>query len=121
MKLLLVAILIGNFKVTSYRSVPEQTDESPNYTSIGEKVHSRGVAVSRDLLKKNGGPLNYGDLVYIESVGFKFINDTMNARHKRRFDVWVQDLEDEQEFHRKFKKTELRVWVIKQREDKDGR
>lgn len=113
MKLLLVAVFLGAFKVTSYRSVPEQTDNSPYITATGERVCNRGIAVSQDLLRKNGGPLNYGDLLYVESIGFKFVNDTMNSRHKRHFDVWVATKEEEKVFHKKFKNKQLKVYVVK--------
>lgn len=118
MKLLLVAVFLGTFKVTSYRSVPEQTDSSPYITATGERVCNKGIAVSQDMLKKNGGALNYGDLVYVESVGFKFINDSMNSRHKQRFDIWVSTLEEEKKFHKRFKNKPLKVYVIKYREER---
>lgn len=108
MKLLLAAVLIGNLQVTSYRSVPSQTDDSPNYTSIGEHVHAHGVAVSRDLLKRWGGPLNYGDLVYIEGYGFKIVNDCMGEKNKQAVDIWVAT-------HAEEKKVGVRhgkVWLI---------
>ena len=37
--LILIVTLLGNLQVTSYRSVPNQTDNSPYFTSIGERVH----------------------------------------------------------------------------------
>lgn len=95
MNLVLIAVLIANVTLTSYRSVPEQTDDSPFFTSIGERVSPRGCAVSRDLLKRWGGPLSYGDLIYIDGVGFRFVNDCMAARHKQAVDVWVATLKDE--------------------------
>jgi len=98
MNLVLVAVLIGNMTLTSYRSVPNQTDSTPYHTSIGERVSVRGCAVSRDLLKRWGGPLNYGDLIYIEGIGYKFVNDCMAARHKQSVDVWVDTYEREKEF-----------------------
>lgn len=99
--------------MTSYRSVPEQTDSSPYYTSIGERVHPHGVAVSQDLLKRRGGPINYGDILYIEDIGFKVVNDCMNARHKNHIDVWVSTLKKEQDFHKKFKNKKLKVWIVR--------
>lgn len=114
MKLLLAAILLGNMTITSYRSVRSQTDSSPYFTSIGERVHPHGVAVSRDLLKRWGGPLNYGDLIYIEGYGFKVVNDTMAARIKQSVDIWVATYEQEKRIGVKHR----RVWVIKSREDK---
>jgi 3D (Asp-Asp-Asp) domain-containing protein len=105
-----VGILIGSFTVTSYRSVPEATDASPYITSIGEHVCSDGVAVSQDLLKR--GIVKYGDLLYIEGVGIKRVNDAMNRRLTNQFDVWVPRWIDEHEFHWKFKGRKLNVWKI---------
>lgn len=99
--------------MTAYRSVKAQTDSSPWITSIGERVHPHGVAISQDLLKRFGGPLNYGDLIYIEDVGFKIVNDVMNPRHKNRFDIWVATQDKEKEFHRKFKDRKLKIWIIR--------
>lgn len=95
MNLVLIAVLIGNLTVTSYRSVPNQTDDTPFHTATGERVSVRGCAVSRDLLKRWGGPLDYGDLLYIDGVGFRFVNDCMAMRHKNAVDIWVETLTDE--------------------------
>lgn len=95
MNLILATVLIGQMTITSYRSVPSQTDSSPYYTSIGERVSPHGVAVSRDLLKRWGGPLDYGDLIYVEGIGFKVVNDCMAARHKNSVDIWVESYPEE--------------------------
>ena len=109
MNLLLSALLIGNMTITSYRSIPSQTDSSPWITSIGERVHPHGVAVSRDLLAKNGGPLNYGDLVYIEGFGFKVVNDCMHKRHKQSVDMWVATYKEE----KAISVRQGRVWRVR--------
>lgn len=109
MNLVCAILLVGNLTLTSYRSVPEQTDDTPFHTSTGERVSVRGCAVSRDLLKRWGGPLDYGDLLYIEGVGFRFVNDCMAARHKQAVDIWVETYQDEKAIGvRKNKK----VWLI---------
>lgn len=113
MNLILIPVLLGQLVVTSYRSVPEQTDSTPFHTSIGEHVHPHGVAVSRDLLKRWGGPLDYGDTIYIEGVGLKVVNDVMNERHKQRIDVWVSTLDDEKQFHKEHKSRKYQAWLIK--------
>lgn len=110
--LLFVTIFIGNLTVTSYRSVPAQTDDSPFHTSTGEHVCKHGVAVSQDLLKKNGGNLEYGDYVYIEGIGIKVVNDAMNKRWTNRMDVYVSSLDEEKKFHKKFKGRKLSVSKI---------
>jgi 3D (Asp-Asp-Asp) domain-containing protein len=79
-------VFIGTLTVTAYRSVPEQTDTTPFITSMGERTHKGGCAVSRDLLAAS---LPYGTFIYIEDIGVCHINDTTNARHKRLVDVWV--------------------------------
>jgi 3D (Asp-Asp-Asp) domain-containing protein len=109
MKLILCAVLIGKFTITSYRSIPSQTDSSPWITSIGEHVHSHGVAVSQDLLRKNGGLLEYGDTIYIEGFGFKVVNDVMNKRCKRQVDIWVRTYVEEKRVGVK----SGRVWIVK--------
>ena len=88
--LLLIATLIGTLTVTSYRAVPEQTDNSPFYTSTGEHVRAGGCAVSRDLLcgacrklhrrckhPEYAKKLHYGDWLYIGKYGYRQVNDAM--------------------------------------------
>lgn len=112
MKPALVLILIGNLIGTSYRSVPEQTDASPNFTATGEKTCGHGIAVSLDLLRSHGGPLEFGDDVYIEGIGLKVVNDVMNRRHKQRIDIWVATYKEEKEFDLKFGNKKLKVWKV---------
>ena len=92
-ELMIVVTLIGNMTVTSYRSVPEQTDSSPFVTSTGERTHKNGVAVSQDLLKS--GAIKYGDILFVEGYGFKVANDTMHPRMKNHIDMWVESYEQE--------------------------
>lgn len=110
---LLELVLIGSFTVTSYRSVPQQTDHSPFVTATGERVKKGGIAASRDLMcpasffkasvmrlhkRKNcilKHRLHYGDKVYVEKYGWFRINDCMNKRHKKRFDIWVKTYNEE--------------------------
>jgi 3D (Asp-Asp-Asp) domain-containing protein len=111
-ELLLIGVFIGTMTVTSYRSVEAQTDSTPFITSTGEHVHSNGIALSRDLLKRWGGPVAYGDIVYVEGYGLKVVNDTMHHRHKNRVDLWVKTYEEEKNVGvRKGK-----LWLIKTRE-----
>jgi hypothetical protein len=110
---IIVAILIGTLKPTAYRSTPEQTKPvGYTWTASGERCHVRGCAVSQDLLKRNGGPLQYGDLIYIDGIGFKFVTDCMNKRHKRRVDIWVETALEEHQFEIKYKQKPLSVWKI---------
>jgi hypothetical protein len=120
-------ILLGSFYVTSYQSVPGQTDKSPLYTSTGERAGSDGVAISQDLIcgacrrlhrrcKHPEYPyrLHYGDWLYVENVGYKRINDVMNRRFKRRMDVWVASWKQEHAFHLRFCNTNLTVYKLKE-------
>lgn len=102
----IIGFFLGNLTVTSYRSIPNQTDSSPYYTSIGEHVHKGGAAISRDLLKRWGGPVDYGDYVLVEGLGIYQINDCMgetkwdkvNHRHipiKQAIDIWVGSHKEE--------------------------
>jgi hypothetical protein len=121
MKLVLIAVLIGKLTVTSYRSVPSQTDSTPFHTSTGAHVEPGGAAVSRDLLcgacrklhKRCKHPeykkkIHYGDWLFVEGYGFRFVNDCMsntstirvNGKRKRRIitnqiDIWVSSYKEE--------------------------
>ena len=110
MKLILISLFLGNFNATAYRSVPEQTDNSPFITSIGERVCKDGVAVSQDLLKSK--KLKYGDWLYIEEVGLKRINDTMHPRFTNHVDVWLSTLAEEKKFHARYKGRKLKIWKV---------
>jgi len=112
MNIILIGVFIGTMTVTSYRSIPNQTDNSPWHTSTGERVTIRGCAVSRDLLKANGGPLEYGDLIYVEGFGYRFVNDTMNKRMKQHIDLWVPTYSEE----RKVGITSGKIYLVKREE-----
>lgn len=87
------AVLLGLLTVTSYRPVPEQTDSSPTWTSIGDRTTKYGCAVSQDLLAS--GKVKYGDVLWISGYGYRVVNDTMNSRHKRHVDLLVFTHEEE--------------------------
>lgn len=101
---------LGMMTVTSYRSVPQQTDRTPHHTSIGYRTSELGVAVSQDQLCKvskwcrrnvslcDKTKIHYGDILVIEKVGPKIVFDCMHERHKRRLDVWVPTYQDEKRF-----------------------
>ncbi len=142
-ELLVTALLLGSLTVTSYRSVPSQTDDSPHVTSTGEKTSVYGCAVSQDLLcgacrrlhRRCNEPgyttkLHYGDLLYTDVAGFRFVNDVMGKYQTTKIktkngtkkvfikqtnwiDVWVPSLEAERSFHRKYGVASHKVWVIK--------
>ena len=143
---LLLSILVGSLTVTSYRSVSDQTDSSPFFTSTGERCCFGGAAISQDLLcgacrklhRRCDHPdytkkLHYGDQLYIKEIGFKVINDCMgkfntykvktDKGYKRLFkkqlrglDIWVSRKEDEKAFHKKYGIRKHEVWLVKSKE-----
>lgn len=115
MNFIFVTIMfVGTLYPTAYRSVPHQTKPTGyHWTASGERVNVHGCAVSQDLLRRNGGPLVFGDLLYIHGVGFKFVNDVMHARHKGRVDIWVATHRDERAFDKTFSGKYVRVWLIR--------
>ena len=113
-ELFLAVILIGNMQITSYRSVEAQTDDTPFITATGDRTHHNGIALSRDLLHRWGGPIDYGDLLYIEGFGFKRVNDCMNKRHKNSVDMWVATYEEEKAVGVR----QGRIWLIRSKEDR---
>lgn len=85
-------ILIGVLQITSYQPIPSQTREGCRgvrdcFTSVGDVPTKFGAAVSQDLLAS--GVVHYGDPIYIDGIGWRIINDTMNKRHKNSVDVMV--------------------------------
>jgi len=83
--------------VTMYRPTIQETDSTPNITADGTKIkineasRYRFVAVSRNLLERWGGFLNYGDFVLLKDAGHKDgiyrVKDTMNARWVNVVDI----------------------------------
>tara|TARA_B100000902_G_scaffold389425_1_gene436553 strand:- start:123 stop:743 length:621 start_codon:yes stop_codon:yes gene_type:complete len=83
-------------KATMYHPVEAQCDESPLITADGSKIHPyqvsqwNWIAVSQDLLKRNGGIFDYGDKVYIKGThrdGIYTIRDCMNKRKTNQIDI----------------------------------
>lgn len=132
---IITASYLQPLKVTSYQSIPAQTDSTPFQTSTGQRVHPHGVAISRDLLcgackklhKRCQHPeyedkVHYGDWLLIEGIGLKNVNDclapativsrTKSYRIEKQLDVWVSSLEEEQKHHKKFGFNKLKVWRI---------
>lgn len=117
--IVLIGALVGQLQVTSYRSVPQQTDDSPFITSTGETVHNGGAAISRDLLcgacrklhhrckhPEYYKKIHYGDWLYIKGKGFYQVNDVMGLskydrvtnKHyviKQSVDLWVPTYKSE--------------------------
>lgn len=115
-ELLLSLIFVTNVQVTGYRSLSSQTDDSPFITSTGERVGPHGVAISQDLLSQNGGPIHYGDYVYIEGVGIKYVNDCLNKRIHNAVDIWCATHMEEHRIWKKFENKKMKLYLIKNKE-----
>jgi len=87
-----------NVTVTMYEPVRYQTDSTPNILADGTRirVHKaseyRFIAVSRNLLKRHGGFLDYGDFIILKGTnqkkdGVYQVRDTMNKRFVNRIDI----------------------------------
>ena len=82
--------------VTMYHPVSRQTDDTPNITADGSviRINSaseyRYVAVSRNMLIRNDGFLNFGDYIWLEAgkkSGVYQVRDVMNKRFINRVDI----------------------------------
>lgn len=73
-------------RLTSYNSVPEQTDGTPCVTAINTRCRPGIVAVSRDLLEAGW---TYGKKVWIEGYGVYVIEDIMDSRFIQAIDIWL--------------------------------
>jgi len=80
-----------------YHPVRGQTDGTPDILADGTKIRIhkaseyKYVAVSRNLLKRWGGWLDYGDFIVLSGTsgknGVYQVKDTMNARFINRIDI----------------------------------
>ena len=83
--------------VTMYQPLRYQTDSTPNILADGTRirVHKASdykfIAVSRNLLKRFGGWLDYGDFVLLKGThnkdGVYQVRDIMNKRFVNRIDI----------------------------------
>ena len=110
MKIQLLLVIVVT--VTSYRSVPNQTDDTPFITSIGHRTSQEGCAVSPNLM--NSETLCYGNAVYIPNIGIRVVNDVTHPRLKNLIDVWVLEHEDESRVGVRKNQT-VTVWESPQR------
>ena len=80
-----------------YQPIYPQTDNTPNITADGTHIRiSRAseykfVALSRNLLRRWGGPFDYGDFILIKGTGHKDgvyqVRDTMNSKWVNMVDI----------------------------------
>ena len=83
--------------VTMYHPVARQTDSTPNILADGTRIRTKEasnykfIAVSRNLLKRWGGWLDYGDFILLKGTdgkdGVYQVRDTMNKRYVNRIDI----------------------------------
>ena len=83
--------------VTMYQPVARQTDSTPNILADGTKIRTQDasnykfIAVSRNLLKRWGGWLDYGDFILLRGTdgkdGVYQVRDTMASRWVNRIDI----------------------------------
>lgn len=81
---------------TMYYPVVAQCDDTPDITADQTKIpdiyncsHLNWIAVSQDLLWFNGGPIRYGDTVYVyagHKTGAYIVRDAMNKRFRNKID-----------------------------------
>ena len=86
-----------NVTVTMYQPVSYQTDSTPNILADGTKIRTQEasnykfIAVSRNLLKRWGGWLDYGDFILLKGTdgkdGVYQVRDTMHPRWVNRIDI----------------------------------
>jgi len=83
--------------VTMYHPIYPQTDKTPSITADGTRIsinnasEHRFVALSRNLLKRWGGPFDYGDFILLRGTdgkdGVYQVRDTMNRRYINHIDI----------------------------------
>ena len=86
-----------NVTVTMYQPVRYQTDSTPNILADGTRIKTeqasnyKFIAVSRNLLKRWGGWLDYGDFILLKGTdgkdGVYQVMDTMHPRWVNRIDI----------------------------------
>jgi 3D (Asp-Asp-Asp) domain-containing protein len=86
--------------LTIYNPVRSQCDSDPMVTASNQKINKaklrdgsiRWIALSRDLLRRWGGSLHYGDTVSVRTGdatvdGIWIVQDTMHKRFRNRGDL----------------------------------
>ena len=83
--------------VTMYHPVRAQTDSTPNILADGTRIRThiaseyKFIAVSRNLLKRWGGWLDYGDFILLQGTdskdGVYQVRDTMNPKWVNVVDI----------------------------------
>ncbi len=110
--------------VSVYFPEESQTDDTPLITADGSHIDRknirkhRWVAVSRNLLKRWGGKLQYGDSLQVTGIsqeldGTYIIRDTMNKRIRNTIDILVGPNENVMGHWKNVKITKFETVVLK--------
>jgi len=114
--------------VTMYQPTYYQTDSDPDVTADGTKIRIskaseyKFVALSRNLLKRWGGPFDYGDFILLKGAdkknGVYQVRDTMNPK-------WVNVVDILESKHvEPYKYTDAHIfklpWLNKEKEIANG-
>jgi 3D (Asp-Asp-Asp) domain-containing protein len=89
-----------NVTATVYYPEKGQTSGDPLITADGSRINPknpkkhRWIALSRDMLARWGGDIQYGDTVWVRGIsdkldGMYIVRDTMNGRFRNRIDILV--------------------------------
>ena len=114
--------------VTMYQPNKIQCDDTPNITADGTRIRIskasqyKFVALSRNLLKRWGGPFDYGDFILLKGAGNKDgvyqVRDTMNPKWVNVVDIL------ESENVQPYKYTDAQIfklnWLTKEKEITNG-
>ena len=114
--------------VTMYQPNEIQCDDTPNITADGTRIRIskasqyKFVALSRNLLKRWGGPFDYGDFVLLKGAdnkdGVYQVRDTMNPKWVNVVDIL------ESEHVQPYKFTGVHIyklnWLNKEKEITNG-
>ena len=114
--------------VTMYQPNVIQCDDTPNITADGTKIriskasNYKFVALSRNLLKRWGGPFDYGDFVLLKGTNHKDgvyqVRDTMNPKWVNVVDIL------ESEHVEPYKYTDAHIfklnWITNKKETTNG-
>ncbi len=114
--------------VTMYQPNEIQCDDTPNITADGTRIRIskasdyKFVALSRNLLKRWGGPFEYGDFILIKNTpnkdGVYQVRDTMNPKWVNVVDIL------ESEHVEPYKFTDAHIyklnWITNKKETTNG-
>ena len=83
--------VVTRITCTAYSSSIAECDSTPWETATLKRPRRGYLALSRDLIATftPGAPFDFGDRVEIIGLGVFQVEDTMNARWRRRADLWV--------------------------------